>query len=235
MNRTVIYTAIFGDKDTLLEPRFIPPGCDFICFTDSDDFKSPVWQIRKGEPVSNDPVRNARFYKVMPHRFLSEYEYSVWVDGNILVRGDVNKLIEKYLAKVNIACFNHAENKADPRNSVYEEAEALVKMAARGKFKDDPEVIKKQMEAYKAAGFPDNNGLIVSMEMIRRHNEGDVIKSMEDWWNEIKNYSRRDQLSFNYIAWKNKLNFVYINGDSRDNEYFLWLPHKNKKYWDSPK
>jgi hypothetical protein len=43
---------------------------------------------------------------------------------------------------------------------------------------------------------------------------------MEDWWTEIKYNSKRDQLSFNYCAWKNGLKFNYMDGDSRDNEYF---------------
>ena len=57
-----------------------------------------------------------------------------------------------------------------------------------------------------------------------------VIKTMEDWWLEIKHNSRRDQLSFNYIAWKNNFNFEYLKGDSRKNEYFLQTGrHKKRK------
>ena len=36
----------------------------------------------------------------------------------------------------------------------------------------------------------------------------DVIKVMEDWWLELKYGSKRDQLSFNYTAWKNSFNFL---------------------------
>jgi len=34
---------------------------------------------------------------------------------------------------------------------------------------------------------------------------------MEKWWKEIENYSYRDQLSFNYIKWKNKINVKFIS------------------------
>ena len=44
---------------------------------------------------------------------------------------------------------------------------------------------------------------------------------MELWWEELKYNSKRDQLSFNYCAWKYKLKFNYMDGDSRNNEYFL--------------
>ena len=57
------------------------------------------------------------------------------------------------------------------------------------------------------------------------------MKAMEDWWTEIKYGSKRDQLSFNYVAWKNDLKFNYIDGDSRKNEYFErdTGPHMGKK------
>ena len=54
---------------------------------------------------------------------------------------------------------------------------------------------------------------------------------MEDWWTEIKYGSKRDQLSFNYVAWKNKTKFNYMDGDSRNNQYFTrdTNPHKGSK------
>ena len=77
------------------------------------------------------------------------------------------------------------------------------------------------MERYLSEGYPRNNGLVVQMEVLRRHNADDVINSMETHWDELKYNSKREQLSFNYIAWKTNLKFSYIQGDSRDNDYFL--------------
>ena len=73
--------------------------------------------------------------------------------------------------------------------------------------------IKKQIETYSLLGYPHKNNLITGMVIVRRHNEDDCIKAMEDWWTEIKYNSRRDQLSFNYVAWKNNLKFNYIDCD----------------------
>ena len=87
-------------------------------------------------------------------------------------------------------------------------------------YKDNPYLIQEQMNKYAMLGFPRNNGLITGMVILRRHNEKDCIETMEDWWKEIKYGSKRDQLSFNYCAWKNRLKFNYMDGDSRDNEYF---------------
>jgi hypothetical protein len=51
---------------------------------------------------------------------------------------------------------------------------------------------------------------------------------MEDWWIEIKYGSKRDQLSFNYIAWKNGFNFVYLQGDGKMNTLISHKTHKEK-------
>ena len=63
------------------------------------------------------------------------------------------------------------------------------------------------MTKYQTEGYPEHNGLVVQMEVLRRHNETDVVDSMEDQWVELKYNSKREQLSFNYIAWKNDLKF----------------------------
>ena len=98
-------------------------------------------------------------------------------------------------------------------------------MIKNGKPKDKPEFIKKQIEKYKKEDYPRDNGMLIAMELVRRHNEMDVVKTMEHWWKEIENHSRRDQISFNYVAWKNKLKFNYIYKDSIENVYFKQLMH----------
>ena len=49
-------------------------------------------------------------------------------------------------------------------------------------IKESEELMKKQISEYKKKGYPKNNGLLISMARVRRHNEKDVVKNMEDWW-----------------------------------------------------
>lgn len=228
--RKVIYTAIFGGKDKLIEPEFIPKDFDFFCFTDSN-LKSDVWQIKKVKKFMEDPVRCARKIKILPHRYLPEYDISIWVDGNMQVRGDINQIIKNYLDKNDLAIYDHKKLVDDSRDCIYEEADVLTQMAEKGgkKYKDDPEIIKKQVKRYRNEGYPEHNGLISSMVIARRHNSSEVIKLMEFWWSELKQNSRRDQLSFDYAVWKKKTKYIYIEGDSRKNKYFLRLPHQRKE------
>ena len=230
MNKKVIYTAIFGGYDQLPDPTFKPEGWDFICFTDSN-IQSDVWEIKKVPAIYEDSTRNARKYKTLPHRWFPNYDYSLWVDGNIVVQSDVNELITNYLTDVNLAVHDHNQNALDPRNCVYKEAEVIFYFGKiNGNYKDDPKIIHKQIQGYADEGYPQENSLAVTMKLLRRHNEKDCIKAMERWWEEIKYNSKRDQLSFNYAMWVTKSPFVYFKGDSRDNKYFLHTgKHKGKK------
>ena len=224
-NKIVIYTAIFGAKDELLEPRVKLEGVDFVCFTDQD-FTSKVWDIRKSKREFDDPTREARMHKVLAHKYLPEYETSIWIDGNIVVKQNPVQLIEDHLSDTNMAIFDKQNNVWDPGDCVYDEFENLLEIGKkRGVHKDDPEIMKAQIERYRAEGYPEHNGMIISMIMLRRHNEQDVKVTMEKWWSEINGGSKRDQLSFNYSAWKTGLKLTWLPGDSRDNPYFKHVYH----------
>ena len=97
-------------------------------------------------------------------------------------------------------------------------------------WKDNPLIIQKQVERYKKEGFPINFGLAETSVVIRKHNDPSCIKLDEDWWLEMKHGSRRDQLSLNYVEWKNNTKIHYIQGDVRNNQYFEMIPgHKGNK------
>ena len=158
--------------------------------------------------------------------------------GAVVPRGvyalTVDELIEKYLNDSNIAFFDHNKNIMDPRDCIYDEYNAIINLGKNDpnqNYKDDPQTMYDQVKRYQDEGYPSHNGLITGMVILRRHNEKDCIRVMEDWWTEIKYGSKRDQLSFNYVAWKNKTKFNYMEGDSRNNEYFTrdTKPHKGSK------
>jgi len=222
--KIVVYTAIFGGKDKLIEPKIRPNNVDFLCFTDSD-LVSRYWKIVKTEGLVGDSTRSARRIKILAHKYVKDYDYSVWVDGNLLVRGDINALVDKYLEDKNLAIFNHSNNQ-DSRDCIYDEAESIFNKMEIGRYKDvNREEIQMQISKYQKDQYPRHNGLAVTMVILRRHNSPDVINVMEDWWHEVLNYSKRDQISFNYVVWKNGLDFIYLPGDSRKNKFFKWTPH----------
>jgi len=225
--KIAVYTSIFGGYDILHEDQYKMDGVDYLCFTDSD-LKSDTWKIIKSTPIYKDSNRNAKKYKILPHRYLKDYDYSVWIDGNILIINDIRDLVKKHKYQV----FDHNQTHLDARNCVYQEYNAIMQLGNQngGNYKDNPQLMNDQINRYLKEGYPYNNGLATNPILLRKHNDSEVIKNMEDWWNEIKQGSRRDQLSFNYITWKNNFKFNYLEGDSRKNQYFLQTgSHKKVK------
>lgn len=228
MNKKVVYTSVFGNYDDVVEPK-LPEGWDWKCFSEQNSL-----------PIYEDNMRNAKRYKILPHRFLKEYEISIYIDGNYIIKRDVNELVDKYLNGVNAVFHNHDSQPAyDKRNCIYDEARTILMFGEKNmkitpergmkNYKDNPEIIVNQMKRYVNDNYPEQNGLITGGVILRRHNEKDCIKVMEDWWKEIRYGSKRDQLSFNYVAWKNKFKFNYMNSDCRDNSYFYLDKHTGKK------
>jgi len=234
--KIAVYTSIIGKYDNLVTPKVKPDGFDFICFTDQD-LQSDVWKIKKVLPIYKDNTRTARKYKILPHRYLPEYDISIWVDGNENIVGNVSEMLDVYLINSNMAVYDHMSC-WDKRNCIYKEADAIFQLGRKNmdrtpergtkNFKDNPNIIKQQIEKYKSEGFPKDFGLIVSGVIFRKHNNPDIVKCMEDWWVELKYGSKRDQLSFNYCTWKNNTNFNWIRQDIRDDGYFLEVRHTKK-------
>lgn len=211
--KKVIYTCITGKYDSLVPQPYLE-GWDFVCFTD-DYQRDECWEIRPIPEHIKDlsNVKQQRYVKTHPHELLPEYDYSVWIDANMLMLDAPDDLIHDYPIEIPMHPV---------RNSISAEAQACIR-----KNKDSEEVIEAQMERYKEAGFPDNGGLVQSNIIFRRHNDPICIKLMEDWWNEIAKGSHRDQLSFNYACWLNendeRLKILILDRFIYKSRYFKWL------------
>jgi len=70
MPKCIVYTSVFGDYDDVVKPN-LPKGWDFKCFSESNSI-----------PLYDDNMRNAKRYKILPHRYFSEYDISIYIDGN---------------------------------------------------------------------------------------------------------------------------------------------------------
>lgn len=228
--KIAVYTAPFGSSVTLM-PQKKFPGVDFICFADKPRNAKGWTEKIVPLPVENDFRRSSRYYKTHPHIFLKEYDYSIWIDANIILIKSPELLIKKEMLNADMLGFDHSQTIRDPRNCIYEEYEALINLKDKsGSIKDDAEVMKRQIEMIRADGYPANNGLIKSCVLVRKHNEQAVIKLMDNWWRFIKNLSNRDQLSFNYVAWKNNFNIRYLKGDARRNNEWFYMVAKTDKH-----
>ncbi|GGF80469.1 glycosyltransferase domain-containing protein [Wenyingzhuangia marina] len=231
LKKIVVYTALFGEYCGIIEQPKIK-GVDYICYTDQD-VSSNSWKVIKiTPPIHEDNTRSNRYYKILPHKHLKEYDISIYIDANYLIIGDIISLIKNVFKNNLFTCFNHNLITGDARNCIYKELEHILSLhKQKGVFKDHTEVMKKQLEKYRNEGYPKNNGLIRGSVLIRQHNHKDVIAFMEKWWEELNTGSRRDQLSCNYAAWKTNFTINYLPGNGvRGNKWFLKLGSSRKSF-----
>lgn len=219
--KCVVYTAIAGDFDSLKENQ-AKSDCDYIAFTDKP-VKSKTWQIRNINdylpPIYQrlDNNRRAKWFKLFPNRLFPDYEYSLWIDGSIETLTPIEQLISRYMSnKEHWAVHKHAS-----RTCIVDEAFACASLK-----KDSPDVMSKQLAKYFVRyNYPKNNGLAENTVILRKHGSKKVINLANEWWNEIIEHSRRDQLSFNFVAWKQKFKYREMDDTLYTSSDFLLYPH----------
>ena len=220
----VVYTAIFGNYEELIDPKFINDNLDYICFTDNPNLKSDIWKIKVIDDLDVDNTRKARNLKILPHKYLKEYDFSLWVDAGFQIIGDLERYLNIYLKNSPLLIVKHSE-----RDCIYNEGRICARVG-----KDDPNIINQQMDKYKNEGFPEDVGLVESGVLFRRHNDDAIIKVMEEWYDEILHHSKRDQLSFNYVCWKNNFSFDYADLFYWKNPFFEHFYHQKLNNIDYP-
>lgn len=203
MGKILIYTCITGGYDTLKIP-LRDPGADLLCFSDSP---APVGTPWKLAPIPDElrnlnSVKQQRVVKICPHRYLpTGYDISIWVDGSITICGDVDKFAEKYdLDKTPLYTRPHPK-----RDCVYEEAEAIVSLGKDIRANVDPVIAR-----YREESYPEHAGLAETCILLRRHADRKCALFGEAWAAELMLGSHRDQLSFNYVAWKTDFSPGYM-------------------------
>ncbi|MBJ13389.1 MAG: hypothetical protein CMG62_10010 [Candidatus Marinimicrobia bacterium] len=222
---TVIYSALTDSYDNILDPKTLPKNTDYILFTDDPTrINSKIWKTKKINFSYRDPRRLAKIFKILPHYFFPNYKYSIWVDSNIEIINDLNDLIKISFENNDefIAFFHHPD-----RSCIYDEAKNIINLGYSRK-----KIVLDQINHYKKLNYPKNNGLIAGRFIIRKHNNKKCIELMKKWWEEIDNYSIRDQLSFNFSCWKKDMNYSTIDLNHFNNSYFAIHPHKKLKFYN---
>ena len=216
-NKKVVYTCISGPYDRLREPRVVDDGYDYICFTDQR-FESTIWTIKPipEELKSFSMVKRQRCMKLLPHKFLPEYDFSIWVDSNIEINGSVEKFINEKCPQGDKFLWVGQHPR---RDCLYDEQKACVSIK-----KDTEENTRPQITRYKSEGFPAHFGLPQTCILFRKHNDTDCVAFDNLWWKELKDGSHRDQLSFSYVVWKLNTNGIqYLDKSIFSCPTFRWM------------
>ena len=233
MTKIIVYSCVTNkydnvEKTLLSSVGFAEDGVKFVLFTDSlangaksDIYKSKgsaiTWELR---PLlwrhSLCKRRTARFHKVNSHMLNLDAECTVWVDGSQKLKpiSLSRQLVTPLASRYSLASFKHPE-----RICIYQEMQACRKLK-----KDNPLLMRNQINAYKTEGYPPYNGLVETACVFRKQTQ-QIAEFNKLWWDQISRYSFRDQLSFNYAAWKLKLEYGKIPGCRTSSQFFEFIPH----------
>ena len=227
--KIAVYTCIVDGYDDLKQPLTGDSQCDYYCLGLEKPEKLGIYHWIDisdliPEYLRNDYTRINRYCKIHPHILFPEYKYSVYVDGSITIQTEISHLMSK-IGKTGFASYGMPF-----ANDIYEHAASVFLRNGLGEA-DGKELIVRQMQRYALEGFPRFFGLTENGVLVRNHSNSNCIRIMNTWWNEVLNFSRRDQLSFMYAVWKNGFSpkdIGYIDDTFREGPEFGLKLYHNK-------
>lgn len=219
--KIAIVSAVFGSIDTI-KPL---PAQDFYIydeatFTEHNSVDYPF-------PNLNNRLR-AKYFKTQMHRALPDYDLFVWLDGKIKVHSPylLGAMIRELGEENDIAVLKHSA-----RHCIYQEIDYIEQEIFAGnkglieRYADQP--IRKEVEYYRANGYPENNGLFdCSMFIVR--NTPEMNELFNKWWDMCLRFSYFDQIALPFLIWKNKVRAKQL---VLPNYFFETVPHLRKKFW----
>lgn len=218
--RVAIYTAIFGDFDSLKpQPRF--PGVDYICFSDGDRDGVTGWKTVRCSTNGTDPRIVAKRYKTTPHLYLDAvYDYTIWIDGSIsIASADFLSLCLDRPLQWGIACMRHPVG-----TCIYQEARGCADMPKYRRQR----VIEQALH-YKTQGYPGTHGLAACGIIVRDTRNEKVQRIGTDWFSENLMWTYQDQISFPYVLWKNQHNYDVLPFNYGDRSVFVLSDHTSER------
>ncbi len=221
INNICIYTVITGNYDNLSEipdELYFPDIYDYIFLTDNSNIKSKNWKVIKIDLIDNDFQLTNRFYKIIINKYIKKYKQSIYIDGKVTLKKNIFKELYN-LNNYDMLCFEHYKRKC-----LYQEGAVLLHPYKQISTKEE---IVPLIQYIKKNNFPKLFGLTDNCCLIRNHS--DLVKNtMIQWFDYVKNYCRRDQISFMFCVWKNNLNLLKLS-DKKHKEYLEIKKHYQTK------
>lgn len=197
--KIVIYTCITGNYDEIEEPLIIESGCDYFLYTNNKELESDIWTIKKiPDEIQkiNDDAKINRYIKMHPKELFKDYDYAIYIDGNIKLISTISTFIDNINCKTGLAIHRHCAN-----DCIFKEIKTC-RAYGKGNYKN----LKRQANRYKQEGFPINYGMLECNVLVSDLNNDKATEIFNKWWNEyLKSESMRDQIALPYVLWKNKI------------------------------
>ena len=193
MNKRVIYSANIGYYDHPW-PTITFDGWDFLMFTDKKDFEIKGWQMVYVDLVGS-PVDMQREIKINSHKYVGNYDLSIWADANQVLTGHPNHFLDHIHYTSGFATTKH-----HARSTMTDEVNQILLWG-----KDTEERCRLTVETlFKKTKMPNDWGLFETGVTVR-DNSKEVEKLNKLWYQYWQIGSHRDQLSLPFAAYKSKV------------------------------
>ncbi len=210
-----IYTSLVGRYEALNEqPVAASSQFRFICLTDDPELTSTSWECRLVRPAfAMDPIRSQRFFKLLPHVHLPEFDGSIYIDNSIVLAEPPEAIWPLLPPGAGLAMPRHSF-----RATVLDEFLEVVQLGM-----DDPGRIFEQLNHY-ALTCPEvlQEAPWWSAIMLRDHRDRRVQQAMQTWLAHLLRYARRDQLSINLALREAALQPVALLIDNHQSWFHRW-------------
>lgn len=217
-NKTVIYTAITDQYDQLKLPEYLDPTFDYVCFSNHSLNGYGVFNVQPIDYKNIDPVKVARFVKMHPHTLLKKYTRAIWVDSNLLIRGDLEKyfgLLEQHRAPIGLVPH-------PCRETLVQEALACTNFTIQSNRSIAHQITSYPDEILQAPNLHETGLIVFDLQ------HPTLNKFLEIWWSQIELYTSRDQLSLGYALSKTNLKVAPLMTDYqnvRNSPDFVYFEH----------
>jgi hypothetical protein len=199
----VLYSAHYGQSDPLNPEVFGGfETCRRVLFTDRPDLTLPGVEVIHDPLDGLDPARASRRAKLRPHRYFPDDDWSIWIDNKSRLKTDPQAVLAAVQSQSDAGFFAFPHFR---RDCVYQEGQTVWELGL-----DDHRVVKERMRTYRSEGMPEHAGLIEGHFIVRRHHDPDLARFGDAWFDHVRRYSRRDQISFPYLAWTLGLRYEVI-------------------------
>lgn len=215
--RVCAYTCLMGRYEPLNEqPVAGDSQIPFLCLTDDPELRSKTWQIVPVEPLfPMDPIRSQRMLKLLPQRFLPDFDFdvSLYIDNSVVLLRRPEEIFDRYFGSTDFALPAHSY-----RDTVLDEFVEVVRLGF-----DDPARVFEQLNHLALSDLhvlrerPYWTGVL-----LRRHRAASVQRALNLWAMHVQRYSRRDQLSVNLAFARSRLKPQQIEIDNYRSWFHEW-------------
>lgn len=208
--KIVVYSCVTGNYDCIQEPFLVEKNVKYILYTDNKNILSDIWEIRdipeKIKNINNNVLIN-RYIKMHPKELFDEFDYSIYIDGNVKLMSEISSLTDKIKNQSGLAFHKHKA-----RQCAYDEISTCIKIG-----KGNKKELLCMKEKMLHNDFPRNYGLLECGVIVADLNNSNSLLILNNWWNDFCDFKcYRDQILLPYSLWKNdyKIDQIGIIGNN---------------------